>query len=174
MDARTVIRMLKTPVTLILLVVFVVAVTRWALNEVRKPIPERPLDPCVVTDVGPELTADKVFVRVYNGTETSGLGRRLAATLRADGFTVFKIANTDTPDATTSEVVGGGEDNPEVVLIRQAFQSIAFRSDGRNDATVDVIIGAQQPVLLADPQLSVPLPDGKACLAQVEIFNSGE
>ena len=84
MDARTVIRVLKTPVTLILLVVFVVWVTQWALAEVRKPIPKAPLPPCVVTDVGPELTTDKVFVRVYNGTETSGLARRLASTLRAD------------------------------------------------------------------------------------------
>ena len=71
MDARTVIRVLKTPVTLILLVVFVVWVTQWALAEVRKPIPKAPLPPCVVTDVGPELTTDKVFVRVYNGTDPS-------------------------------------------------------------------------------------------------------
>ena len=56
MDARTVIRVLKTPVTLILLVVFVVWVTQWALAEVRKPIPKAPLPPCVVTDVGPDLS----------------------------------------------------------------------------------------------------------------------
>lgn len=174
MDARTVIRVLKTPVTLILLVVFVGWVTQWALAEVRKPITERPLDPCVVTDVGPELTTDKVFVRVYNGTETSGLGRRLASALRADGFTVFKITNTDTPDAQISEVVGNSESSPEVILVRQAFQDIPFRADGRADATVDVIIGVTQPVVATEPHFSAPLPDGKACIAQVQIFNSGE
>jgi len=168
MNAQRVIRAVKTPVTLLALLSFVVVSGMWGLDALRAPIPPRPPDPCVVQQIGPELTPEYVYVQVYNGSEVNGLAKRLASILRADGFNVLKTANTETPDHETSEVVGYAEDSPEVVLVRQAFQDIPFRADGRPDRTVDVIIGAQRPVPLDAPVLSVPLPDGTACLPQVQ------
>lgn len=174
MDTRTVVRALKTPVTLLLLAGFVVWAANWAWDAIREPIPEPPLPACVVTEVGPQLTPEHVYVRVLNGTSTGGLANRLGAVLRADGFNVFQRTNAPTADHEISEVVGSAEDAPEVVLLRQAFTEIAFRADGRTDATVDVIIGTQQPVAAEGVEFGAPLPDGRACLAQIELVNTGE
>ena len=175
MESSAVIRAIRTPVTLLLLLLFVFLVGRWGWDAARAPIPPRPHPPCEVVDVGPELTPDRVYVRVYNGTSENGLARRLAPALRADGFRVFEIENTPEPTYVESVVVGYAEDSPEVVLVRQAFDNIAFKADARADRTVDVIIGTNQPVVIAEPVLTVPLPDGKACLARPDIvsINSG-
>ncbi len=172
MSAQKVIRAIKTPITLIALLAFVGWTAQWALGAARAPIPPRPPEPCVVTQVGEQLTPDRVFVRVLNGTETSGLAKRLAAFLRADGFRTYKTANTDEPNAEISEVVGHSEDSPEVILVRQAFVDIPFRADGRVDRTVDVIIGTTQPVPNPNPEFNAPLADGTACLPQITIVNS--
>lgn len=169
MHARQVIRALKTPVTLIILVGLVYFAARWGWDNARAPIPPRPTDPCVVKQIGPELLPEHVYVNVLNGSTTNGLAKRLGQILSADGFKVYKRVNADHDDYAVSEVVGHSEDAPEVVLVRQAFQDIAFRADGREDRFVDVIIGAEQPVPADHPQFGVPLPEGTACLPDVTV-----
>lgn len=169
MDVRRVISVLKTPVTLVLLVLMVLFAARWAYDAVTAPIPKRPAEPCVVKEIGPTLKPEHVYVRVLNGTETGGLAKRLGAVLSADGFKVQRRVNADRTDYEKSLVVGHSEDSPEVVLVRLAFKDIAFQADGRVDHTVDIIIGKVQPVLAEPPPTGVPLPTGKACLPQLEI-----
>lgn len=164
MDARRVIRALKTPVTLLILVALVYFAAQWGWDEARKPIPKRPPDPCVIKQVGPVLKPENVYVNVLNGSKTNGLARRLGQVLSAEGFKVYQRWNADRDDYPTSEVVGHSEDAPEVILVRQAFQDIPFRADGRADRFVDVIIGEAQPVPLERPEFGVELPDGTACL----------
>ena len=172
MNPRKVLRALRTPVTMIVLLLFVAWVARWSYDAATEPIPEPPPDPCVVQEVGEELPPTMVYVRVFNGTEVSGLAKRMAAILRADGFNVYKTTNTTEPTWEESYVVGYAEDSPEVVLVRQAFKDIAFRADGRVDHTVDVIIGAKEPVAVDKPEFSAPLEDGKACVPQVTVVDS--
>lgn len=174
MDARRVVRALKTPVTMLLMLAFVVLSAQWAWRAATAPVPPRPPEPCVVTELGPQLLPEHVYVQIYNGSPTNGAARRLASILRADGFNVIKTTNADNPDHPTSEVVGFAEDSPEVVLVRQAFDNIAFRADGRVDRTVDVVIGADGVRTIESPGFDVPLPDGTACVPQVEVVNSGE
>lgn len=169
MDARRISRSLRTPVTLIVLAVALFMAGRWAWDTVRAPIPPRPHPPCVVKQIGPELKPEHVYVQVYNGSAANGLAKRLGSLLSADGFKVIKRVNADRADYADSVVVGHAEDSPEVVLVRQAFGGIAFQPDGRTDRTVDVIIGANQPVALDDPQFGVPLPDGTACLPEFTV-----
>lgn len=169
MDSRRVIRAIKTPLTLLALVAFVWFAARWGWDAARAPIPPRPPQPCIVREVGPELKPEHVYVQVYNGSKTNGLAKRLGSILSADGFKVIKRVNADRDDYEASEVVGHAEDSPEVILVRQAFQDIAFRADGRIDHTVDVVIGNQQPAPVEAPTLGVPLPDGTACLPQVNV-----
>lgn len=166
MDGRQVARALKTPVTLVLLVALVYFAAQWGWDAARKPIPPQPLAPCVVKEVGPVLKPEHVWVNVLNGSKTNGLSKRLGQILSADGFKVFSRVNADRNDYPTSEVVGHSEDAPEVVLVRQAFQDIPFRADGRADRFVDVIIGEVQPVPAEHPEFGVELPDGKACLPE--------
>ena len=172
MDARQVIRALKTPVTLLILVLFVYFAGRWGLDAARAPVPPRPLDPCVVKEVGPVLTPEHVYVMVYNGSTNDGVAKRLGSILSADGFKVYKRTNADRNDYATSLVRGHSEDAPEVVLVRQAFEGIAFEADGRRDRSVDVIIGQELPVPRPNPEFGVPLPDGTACLPDLQIVNA--
>ena len=164
MDGRQVARALKTPVTLVLLVALVYFAAQWGWDAARKPIPPQPLAPCVVKEVGPVLKPEHVWVNVLNGSKTNGVAKRLGQILSADGFKVYSRVNADRDDYPTSEIVGHSEDAPEVVLVRQAFQDIPFRADGRESRFVDVIIGEVQPVAAENPEFGVPLPDGKACL----------
>lgn len=169
MDARRVVSVLKTPVTLILLILFVFFAGRWAYGAVTTPIPKRPPEACVIQQIGPTLKPEHVYVRVLNGTENSGLAKRLGALLSADGFKVQRRVNADRTDYEKSLVVGHSETSPEVVLVRAAFKDIAFQADGRVDRTVDVIIGKEQPVLADPAPTGVPLPDGTACLPKIDI-----
>lgn len=172
MDARRIVRALKTPVTLLILAAMVFFAARWGMDAARAPIPPRPLDPCVVQEVGPVLKPEHVYVMVYNGSKQDGLAKRLGQILSADGFKVYKRTNADRDDYVQSVVKGHSEDSPEVILVRQAFENIGFEADGRADRTVDVIIGAEQPAPHPTPEFGVPLPDGKACLPDLKLTNT--
>ncbi|QIK71926.1 LytR C-terminal domain-containing protein [Propioniciclava coleopterorum] len=174
MDTNQIVRAVKTPVTLVLLAVLVYFAANWGLDAVRKPIPPRPPEPCVVQQIGPELTPDHVYVRVYNGSKTNGLAKRLGSVLSADGFKVVKRVNADRDDYPRSLVVGHSEDSPEVALVRKALTNVDFMADGRIDRTVDVIIGSEQPGAAEQPDLKVPLPDGTACLPKIQTVEVNE
>ena len=172
MDTKQFVRALKTPVTLIVLAAMVFFAAQWAWDAVRAPVPPHPADPCVVKQVGPELLPEHVYVQVFNGSRANGVAKRLGSLLSADGFKVIKRINADRDDYADSVVVGHSEDSPEVILVRQAFHEIGFQADGRPDRTVDVIIGENQPVPAEDPDIGVPLPDGKACLPDLKLTNT--
>lgn len=170
MDASKLVRTLKTPVTLLVLLVFVALAGKWALDAATAPVPPRPPEPCVMTKVGPALTPEKVTIRVFNGTETNGLAKRYAATLRADGFVrVVKIGNTPKPDVVKSRLVGFKVDSPEVLLVKQAFKDIEVVADGRADHSVDVVIGKEFAGWSDRANLSVPIPSGQVCLPPANI-----
>lgn len=168
MQARQVVRALKTPITMLLLLAFVAWVAQWALNATRAPIPPRPPDPCVMTQVGPEFRPELAVVAVYNGTETNGLAKRVAALLRADGFKVVKTTNAETTDHVQTEVIGVAEDSPEVILVMRVVRGAVFVADARPDHTVDIILGSEYAGINEDADLIVPLPDGMACLPTVD------
>ena len=170
MDAHKLVRALKTPVTMLLLIAFVVAAGNWAWKAATDPVPPRPPDPCVMVQVGPELTPEKITLRVYNGTETNGLAKRYAAILRAEGFVrVVKVANTPAPDVVKSHLVGFAKDSPEVVLASRAFKGIEIVEDGRADHSVDVVIGTEFPGWADNPTLSLAVPGGEVCLPALSI-----
>lgn len=172
MDTNQIVRTVKTPVTLVLLAALVYFGATWGWNALREPIPQRPPEPCVVQQIGPELTPDHVYVRVYNGSKTNGLAKRLGAVLSADGFKVTKRVNADRDDYTRSVVVGTSEDSPEVQLVRRALTNVDFRADGRIDHSVDVIIGNEQPGAAEKADLKVALPSGTACLPKPQAVDT--
>lgn len=174
MNPQTVLRALKTPVTLIVLALFVAWAAQWGYSEATKPVPSAAPSPCVVQQVGEQLPTEKVYVRVFNGTDTSGLAKRMAAILRADGFNVIKTTNATETIWQDSVVVGFAEDSPEVILVRQAFDGMTFKADGRVDHTVDVIIGRKQPVVVDKPQFNAPLADGTACIPTITVVDTSE
>jgi hypothetical protein len=167
MTPRKVWLALKTPVTMLVLLVFVLIAGAWAYTQTLTPVPPRPPDPCVVTSVGPKFTAANAWIRIYNGTTTSNLAKNTKLIFGNAGFHVIKIATADTPAAKTF-IVGVGPNSPEVVLVRSYFPAATpFTADPQKlDHTVDITLGKDfKPATLSSkPLASVALKDGKACI----------
>ena len=159
---RQIIRVLKTPVTLLLLLAFVGYGAAWGLEHATAPVPERPPTPCVMIDVGGELTPEMVQVRVLNGGTRGGMARNAAGHLRAYDFKVIKVNNTDERLENTV-IVGNSEDDPEVQLLTNFFKDVEVRGDGRVDHVVDVLLGTNS-VRNTNPKVTTMPVEGEICL----------
>lgn len=168
-----ILRALKTPVTLLILMAFVGFAAKWGLENAREEIPERPRLPCVVEKIGPKYKPEHAVVYVYNATDRNGLARRVGQVLLADGFQVLRRVNADERSEKT-KVIGFAEDSPEVVLVRSYLPKAEFVADGRPDHSVDIILGDDFTKLHNKPKRSVNLPDGTACLPQEKPISTRE
>lgn len=162
---RDLIRAIKTPLTLLFLIAIVVVGGTWGWANAVAPIPPRPPEPCVVQTIGPVLKPNKVTLRIFNGGFQGGLAKRASLQMRAYGFNVIKVNNTDRRIQQTT-IVGFSADSPEVVLVAGFFKNPVIEADGRADHSVDVLLGSVFPGYVEKPKQSVPLPDGTACLPQ--------
>nr|NLI48830.1 LytR C-terminal domain-containing protein [Propionibacterium sp.] len=167
MSQRTLWLAVRTPLTMLLLLAFVIGVGSWAWRQTITPIPKRPPDPCVVQKVGPEFTAKNATLRILNGTTRSGLAKNTKLVFGGAGFYVLKVGNAEPTEKTY--IAGVAADSPEVVLVRSYFPAdTPFVADAEQyrDHAVDIVLGADFTVdkLSKTPKTSVPLPDGTACL----------
>lgn len=160
---RQVIRVIKTPVTLIILLAMLGYGAMWGYQQVTMP-DNRKVETCVMTDVGPKLTPDKVTVRVLNGGEKGGFARVMAGFLRGHGFRVIYYNNAKDRVLNTT-VVGNSVDDPEVQLMLGFFSDSTAKGDGRADHVVDVILGSKDTHIEA-PVASVPVA-GPVCLPAI-------
>ncbi|MBK8460645.1 MAG: LytR C-terminal domain-containing protein [Micropruina sp.] len=160
---RDVIRVLKTPLTLLALIALVVVGGTWGWANAMAPVPPRPPAPCVVQTIGPKLTPDKVTLRILNGGFQGGLAKRASLQMRAYGFNVIKVNNTDRRIQKTT-IIGYAADSPEVLLVAGFFKDPVIEVDARADHSVDVLLGSVFPGYVTKPAQSVPLADGTACL----------
>ena len=162
MTARKLWLVLKTPVTMLLLLGLVVVAGAWGWRSVTAPMPARPPEPCVVQKVGPQFKPSHAVLRVFNGTDINGFAKRATTILRADGFRVIKISNADAP-INGVRVVGVDAASPEVVLVRSYLPKAEFVADpAKLDHVVDVTLGKGFTGFAKSPMRSVPLPDQTA------------
>lgn len=159
---RRIIRAIKTPVMLLLLLAFVGYGAAWGYEHATAPLPPRPLTPCVPINVGDTLTPQFVQVRVLNGGNRGGLAKNTATFLRAYDFRVIKVNNTDERLANTV-IVGNSEDDPEVRLVAGFFKDATVRADGRADHVVDVLLG-DKTSYFTNPKVTSVAVDGPVCL----------
>lgn len=176
MEARKVWLSLKTPLTMLALLVFVIGVGAWGYKQAVTPVPHRPSDPCVVQQVGTEYTATNAWVRIYNGTTTSNLAKNTKLIFGNAGFHVFKIATADSPVDKTY-ISGVDAKSPEVVLIMSYFpDGTPFVADANKyaDHTVDIYLGADFKAgnINSKPVTSIALADGKACIPVIKTVNT--
>jgi len=163
-NVRKVIRVSKTPVTLLLLLGILGYGAYWGYKQVTIDN-SRPAATCVSQDVGKELTPDKVTVRVFNGGDTGGHAKRTRSFLIAFNFHVISFNNADETVATTT-VIGNSADSPEVRLVAQMFRDSVTRGDGRADHVVDVIVPTKYQDLstASDHPVTTVAVDGPVCL----------
>ncbi|WP_052462723.1 LytR C-terminal domain-containing protein [Nigerium massiliense] len=174
MSARKVWVAVKTPLTMLLLLAFVVFAAMWGWKAANTPTPPRPPEPCVVQSIGPRFKPDHAVLRVYNSTQQNGLAKRVATILRADGFRVIRIANTQ-PVTQGVQIVGVAANSPEVVLVRSYFPGAKFTADpNKADHTVDITVGNGFKSVAPDPLTSVPVKGGKACIPRIQAGQEAE
>jgi hypothetical protein len=160
---RQVIRWLRTPVTLVVLLVVLAYGAWWGYKAVLT-VPVSTLNACVSQPVT-QLTPDKVTVRVLNGGDVKGYATEVAKTLKARGYNIAVVSNTNEA-VTTPVIVGGSVDSPAMKLVASNFPEATLRADNRNDGTVDVLVGAKtdKTIPATGFQTAVPVPNGNACI----------
>ena len=134
-------RVVRTPVTLLILFGMLLYGAWWGYNNIIKPIPPLPPEPCVdqVVEKG-QLKSGQVVVRVYNGGDRKGLAADVGRSLRGKGFRVVLTTNT-VEKIQKTVIVGADVNNPEVLFVKSFFKEPVVRSDKRVDRTVDVLVG---------------------------------
>ncbi len=165
MSARDVFRVLRTPVTLAVLLVVLGYGAWWGYKSVLT-VPVSTANACVSQTLS-QLLPTQVTVRVLNGGDTKGLASEVAKNLKARGYKVATIGNTDEV-ITTPVIIGATIDSPAVKLVATNFPQATVRADNRNDGTVDVLIGQNNASLMPATGYSsaLPLPGGSACLTK--------
>jgi hypothetical protein len=134
-------RVVRTPVTLLILFGVLLYGAWWGYNNIIKPIPSLPPEPCVDQTVPKgQLKASQVVVKVYNGGDRKGLAADVGRSLRTKGFRVILTTNT-VEKIQKTVIVGEDVNNPEVLFVKSFFKEATVRSDKRADRTVDVLVG---------------------------------
>ncbi len=167
---RKVIRVVKTPITLLVLLAILGYGAWWGYNTYNIPL-TKAADTCVMTDVGTELTPDRVTVRTYNASLIPRLAKDARTYLLAWHFQVPDYNNSDRR-LTGIVVVGNSADDPEVKLVQQFFPGSTAEGDGRTSHVVDVVLGAKFEQL-NEPKTSVPVK-GPLCLPSPKAAPSDE
>ncbi len=156
------IRFLKTPATLIGLLLLLIGAGAWSVHAINAPVTD-PVDNCVMTDVGNQLTPRFVSVRILNAGAAGGMAKGASNYLRSYGFNVIRVNNADHPLQKTT-IIGFAADSPEVKLLQQAYPYAAVEGDGRADHVVDVLLGPDASKTPPQPS-SIPVT-GQVCLAR--------
>ncbi len=134
-------RIVRTPITLLLLLGVLCYAAWWGYTNVLRPIPPAPAQPCVDQSINKgQLKSSQVTVKVYNGGNKRGLAGDVGRELRDQGFNVIRTTNTAEKISRTV-IVGAEAKNPEVLLVQSFFKNAVVKGDKRVDRTVDVLVG---------------------------------
>jgi len=134
-------RIVRTPITLLLLLGVLAYGAWWGYTNVLAPVPATPPVKCVPQLVkAGELSSAQVVVNVFNGGSQKGLAGDVGRSLRQSGFKVQRTTNTAVKIDKTV-IVGAGAKNPEVLLVQSFFKKSSIKVDKRPDHSVDVLVG---------------------------------
>jgi hypothetical protein len=134
-------RIVRTPITLLLLLGVLCYAAWWGYTNVLRPIQPAPAQPCVDQSLAKgKLKSSQVTVKVYNGGSKRGLAGDVGRALRDRGFNVIRTTNTAEKISKTV-IVGADAKNPEVLLVKGFFKDALVKGDKRVDRTVDVLVG---------------------------------
>jgi hypothetical protein len=161
-------RVVRTPVTLIILLAALVYAAYWGYTNVIAPVPAPPPTPCVQQTLPMrQLKTNQVYVKVFNGGDSRGLAANVGRALRGKGFKVTGTSNTiEKIDDTV--IVGSGERDPEVLLTKSFFKGASIRADGRADHTVDVLVGNKYAGFNKKAKTSIAVKTDTLCLPSVD------
>lgn len=157
-------RLVRTPLTLLILLGVLVYGAWWGYNNIIKPTPALPPTPCVNQSVPKgQLQPAQVVVRVYNGGDRKGLAAEVGRSLRGKGFRVTLTTNT-VEKVSKTVIVGAAAKDPEVLFVKSFFTDAVVRADQRADHTVDVLVGNRYGGFNKKAKTTYTVPGGTVCL----------
>ena len=161
-------RVIRTPVTLVILLAALVYAAYWGYTNVIAPVPPPPPSPCVQQSLAKhQLSTKQVYVKVYNGGNSRGLAADVGRALRGKGFKVTGTTNTiEKIDATV--IVGAGARDPEVLLAKSFFKGATVRADGRADHSVDVLVGNRYGGFNKNAKTTITVKASTLCLPSID------
>jgi len=134
-------RIVRTPITLLVLLGVLLYGAWWGYRNIIQPVPAIPPPPCVSQSVSKgQLKASQVTIKVYNGGDRPGLAGDVGRALRNKGFKVGLIDNTVEKIGKTV-IVGADAKTPQVLFVKTFFKDAVVRTDKRSDGSVDVLVG---------------------------------
>ena len=139
---KRVARLVSTPLTLLVLLGILYYGARWGYRNVTAPPPPAAVASCTPQAVGSILSSQKITVNIFNGSSRQGLASNVSRTMKARGFIVKAIDNTDEKIA-ASTVVGVSKDDPAVKLVAAQLVGAEIREDGISDGVVDILVGSK-------------------------------
>lgn len=161
-------RIVRTPLTLLILLGVLCYGAWWGWTNVIAQVPPLPPEPCVEQSLpNAQLQSTRVTVNVYNGGDRRGLAGDVGRSLREKGFRVQKTANTGENIAQTV-IVGSGAKNPEVLLVKGFFKKSVVRVDKRTDGTVDVLVGDKYGGFNKKAPTAIKVETATACLPSTQ------
>jgi len=161
-------RIVRTPLTLLILLGVLCYGAWWGYTNVLKPVDELPPEPCVEQSLpNSQLRTGQVTVSVYNGGDRRGLAGDVGRALRDKGFRVQRTTNTG-ENIKETVIVGASAKNPEVILVKGFFKGATVRADKRTDGTVDVLVGDKYAGFNKKAKTVVVVKSAKACLPSVQ------
>jgi hypothetical protein len=157
-------RVVRTPLTLLILFGVLLYGAWWGYNNIIKPIPPLPPEPCVEQSLPKgQLNASQVVIKVYNGGDRKGLAADVGRSLRTKGFRVVLTTNT-VEKIQKTVIVGADVNNPEVLFVKSFFKEANVRSDKRVDRTVDVLVGNKYGGFKKDAKTTYQVDTDTVCL----------
>lgn len=134
-------RIVRTPITLLILLGVLMWGAWWGYTNILRPIPPIPPPPCVEQTLAKGvIKSDQVIIKVYNGGDKRGLAGEVGRQLRSSNFKVTVTDNT-VEKISKTVIVGGGAKNAEVLFVKTFFKDSVVRADKRKDGSVDVLVG---------------------------------
>ena len=160
-------RVVRVPLTLLVLLGVLAYGAWWGYTNVIKPLPPAAPDPCVETSVNRgQLTANQVTVSVFNGGNRRGLAGDVGRSLRERGFRVQRSTNTEQKVGATV-IIGANAKNPEVLLVRSFFREATIKADKRKDRSVDILVGDRYGGFNKNAKTSIAVKSRTVCLPSV-------
>ena len=161
-------RIVRTPLTLLVLLGVLCYGAWWGWNNVIAKVPPLPPEPCVKQTLpNSQLRSTQVTVNVYNGGDRRGLAGDVGRALRDKGFRVQRTSNTG-ENIKQTVIVGANAKNPEVVLVKAFFKDSTVRADKRTDGTVDVLVGDKYGGFNKKARTAIVVKTATACLPSTQ------
>ncbi len=136
-------RVVRTPITLLILLGVLLYGAWWGYTNIIRKVPETPAPPCVEQTISKgRLKSAQVTIKVFNGGDRVGLAGDVGRALRGKGFKVSLTTNTNEQIQKTV-IVGADVKAPEVLFVKTFFKDAVVRADKSKatDHSVDVLVG---------------------------------